>query len=320
MSTENESPADTLSALQQRRQASVLLLRVQWLLILLLIMAFAWLYIGQQRFQNQMNERLHSHEQVVSRLNEMDDRLFAISQQSLPEPKRQASSQAQNQLDLLRIQIQAVDRLLADNNYSAAIELLQGLRWQLSQSGNQMAPALTTMIKQSLNEDIERLQAQSSQPSPWQLQNIAIQDIQTFLQRIDGIGHTHSANQTQNTARISTEDRGNAAITRRQITIHEVIMTLNLAMQASNMHEKEQLVSYLQQARNQLQPLSAKEYKAATSNSTAHRKHQTLKDERGSSTEAPETIKDVMAWLDELIADAPSPAPLLTTQMLDKRQ
>lgn len=47
----------------------------------------------------------------------------------------------------------------------------------------------------------------------------------------------------------------NIALTRRQLTIHEVIMTLNLANQASNMRDKGQLVSYLRQARNQLQTL-----------------------------------------------------------------
>src|SRR5699024_12038586 len=83
------------------------LLRLQWLVILLLIAALLWLFISQQRFEHSINERLQSNEQVVSRLNEMDDRIFAMSQQTLPEPRVAASSQAQNQLDLLRIQIQA---------------------------------------------------------------------------------------------------------------------------------------------------------------------------------------------------------------------
>src|SRR5699024_11249614 len=60
-------------------------------------------------------------------------------------------------------------------------DLLRGLHWQLSQSSNEVAPALTVVIKQSLMKDIERLQARSSQPSPWQLQNLAIQNIQAFL-------------------------------------------------------------------------------------------------------------------------------------------
>lgn len=317
MSTELEPSSDTLAAVQQRRQASILLLRLQWLFILLLIIALAWLYVSQQRFQNQINERLHSNEQVVSRLNEMDDRLFAISQQSLPEPRSQAGSQAQNQLDLLRIQIQAADRLLADNNHSAAIDLLRGLQWQLSQSNNEIAPTLTIVIKQSLAEDIERLQAQSNQPSPWQLQNLAMQDIQEFLH---GTNYGNSID-ARNDGRDSTT---RATVTNRQLIIHEVIMTLNLAMQASNMREKEQLTSYLQQARKQLQvlvPNTSLPKNNAHANSvtpSTDTDKQTTGHQNSLTKEAPHNISEVMVWLDELIANAPAATPLLTTQMLDK--
>ncbi|MEJ6068000.1 hypothetical protein MT378_09655, partial [Psychrobacter sp. 16-Bac2893] len=84
MPMNSESLSKDPSALQQRRQANMFLLRLQWVVILLLIGVLLWLYISQQRFQHTVNERLQSNEQVVSRLNEMDDRLFAMSQQTLP--------------------------------------------------------------------------------------------------------------------------------------------------------------------------------------------------------------------------------------------
>ena len=323
MSINSESLSQEPSATQQRRQANVFLLRLQWLVILLLIAALLWLYISQQRFQHSVNERLQSNEQVVSRLNEMDDRLFAVSQQTLPEPQSQssASSQAQNQLDLLRIQIQAADRLLADNNDSAAIDLLRGLHWQLSQSSNEIAPALTIVIKQSLMKDIERLQASSAQPSPWQIQNLAIQNIQDFLHRYERL----SSESTQNN---STDD--NMSLTRKQLTIHEVIMTLNLASQASNMREQEQLVGYLRQARNQLKTLVPKSAlseesapKAAMANATDEAstgKKQTSTAKNLQTRSSPTNIVEVIDWLDKLIANAPKPTPLLTTQILDKPQ
>ncbi|MDE4454305.1 hypothetical protein [Psychrobacter sp. DAB_AL62B] len=303
MSMNSESLSKEPSAIQQRRQANMFLVRLQWVVILLLIAALLWLYISQQRFQHNINERLQSNEQMVSRLNEMDDRLFAVSQQTLPTPSTAASSQAQNQLDLLRIQIQAADRLLVDNNDSAAIDLLRGLHWQLSQSSNEIAPALTIVIKQSLLKDIERLQARSSQPSPWQLQNIAIQNIQEFL---------HSYESAVNS---------DINLTSRQLTIHEVIMTLNLAIQASNMREREQLIAYLSQARKQLQTLEPKdlESKASVPKTAASTK-------KGSSTNnlqtksSPTDISEVIDWLDRLIANAPKPTPLLTSQILNKSQ
>ncbi|MCG3858923.1 hypothetical protein [Psychrobacter sp. Ps2] len=343
MSMNSESLSKDLSTVQQRRQANILLLRMQWLVILLLIAALLWLYISQQRFQHSVNDRLQSNEQVISRLNEMDDRLFAMSQQTLPEPRVKASSQAQNQLDLLRIQIKAADRLLADSNDSAAIELLRGLHWQLSQSSNEIAPALTIVIKQSLLKDIERLQAQSSQPSPWQIQNLAIQNIQEFLHSHERLGSYEGTDlqrrelvdaaienkqQPKATNATDTSATSDTNLTRRQLTIHEVIMTLNLASQASNMRKQDQLVSYLTQARKQLKTLVPK---ASTSDNKKSAQAGAIgivqadkKRIDGQSNletmKAPSDIPEVIVWLNQLIAHAPKPTPLLTTEILDKPQ
>ncbi|MGM8937159.1 hypothetical protein ACS8E2_00530 [Psychrobacter glaciei] len=332
MSINSESLSKEPSAIQQRRQANTLLLRLQWLVILLLIAALLVLYISHQRFQHSVNERLQSNEQVVSRLNEMDDRIFAMSQQTLPEPSVATNNQAQNQLDLLRIQIQAANRLLADNNDSAAIDLLRGLHWQLAQSSNEIAPALTVVIKQSLLKDIERLQAQSAQPSPWQIQNLAIQNIQDFLHSHERAANSNSNGTSNNNGNESTQQsravsNNNLALTRRQLTIHEVIMTLNLANQASNMREQDQLVSYLTQARKQLKTLvpqssmtaskqPAQAAKSATS--TAESTNDLAKNLE--TMKAPSDIPEVLDWLDRLIANAPKPTPLLTAQILDKPQ
>ena len=343
MSMNSESLSKDPSTVQQRRQANILLLRMQWLVILLLIAALLWLYISQQRFQHSVNDRLQSNEQVISRLNEMDDRLFAMSQQTLPEPRVKASSQAQNQLDLLRIQIKAADRLLADSNDSAAIELLRGLHWQLSQSSNEIAPALTIVIKQSLLKDIERLQAQSSQPSPWQIQNLAIQNIQEFLHSHERLGSYEGTDlqrrelvdaaienkqQLKATNATDTSATSDTNLTRRQLTIHEVIMTLNLASQASNMRKQDQLVSYLTQARRQLKTLVPK---ASTSDNKKSAQAGAIgivqadkKPIDGQSNletmKAPSDIPEVIVWLNQLIAHAPKPTPLLTTEILDKPQ
>ncbi|MER2012274.1 hypothetical protein ACTXJF_07290 [Psychrobacter alimentarius] len=332
MPMNSESLSKEPSAVQQRRQATMFLLRLQWVVILLLIAALLALYISQQRFQKNINERLQSNEHVVGRLNEMDDRIFAMSQQTLPEPSTVASSQAQNQLDLLRIQTKAADRLLVDNNSSAAIELLRGLHWQLSQSNNEIAPALTVVIKQSLIKDIERLQAKSAQPSPWQLQNLAIQNMQDFL-------HDYERTMTANALSRSADNK--MSLTRQQLVIHEVIMTLNLAIQASNMREREQLIVYLSQARNQLQALvsqdllsrstvpqmSAPASKAKKTTTNGDSKNSDLDVETEVSDEgrlqtksSPTDIPEVIDGLDQLIANAPKTTPLLTTQILEKPQ
>ena len=315
MPMNSESLSKDPSALQQRRQANMFLLRLQWVVILLLIGVLLWLYISQQRFQHTVNERLQSNEQVVSRLNEMDDRLFAMSQQTLPATSAAVNSQAQNQLDLLRIQIQAADRLLADSNGSAAIDLLQGLHWQLSQKSNEIAPALTVVIKQSLVKDIERLQARSAQPSSWQLQNLAIQNIQDFLYRHERAANTElNSSPQKNTATSQFTD--NSRLTRRQLTIHEAIMTLNLASQASNMHDRDQLVMYLNQARKQLQTLMPKQ---AESQASIDNKQQSDKNDLQTKS-SPKNMPEVIEGLDRLIVNAPKTSPLLTSQILNKPQ
>ena len=321
MSIEPEAP----TAVQQRKQAGKLLLRLQWLLVLVLIIALVWLYISQQRFQNQVNERFQSTEQVVTRLNEIDDRLFANTQPTLPQAKGVTGNQAQNQLDLLRIQIQATDSLLANNNIKAAMDLLRGLQWQLSQKSNEIAPALTIVIQKALDEDIERLQAQSAQPSPWQLQNLAIQDIQAFL---------HSHERSNSHERVNSENKTlnqNALLTRRQLTIHEVIMTLNLAMQASNMRERDQLISYLSQARTQLQTLTSTPPSKQKATAPAKAKEDIKKvdsadrlDANGlnaavlDNMPAPTNIAEVIAWLDQLVPNAPTPTPLVSAQIVEQ--
>ncbi len=329
MSSESQTSSDLPSVVQQRKQANILLLRLQWLLLLLLAIALVWLYVSQQRFENQIIERLQNNEQVITRLNEMDDRLFAISQQTMPAPRAPMTNQAQNQLNLLRIQMQAADRLLVDNNYGATIELLEGLHWQLSQSNNEIAPALSVVIKQSLSEDIERLQARSAQPSQWQLQNLAIQNIQAFLHSYEAIAIDNSSIKTKtdpwNSQPNGQSAGSNMVLTKRQLTIHEVIMTLNLAIQASNMREPDQLKSYLNQARVQLQSLSSK----ATTNVKVLKKAQEDSNTEALSRaekntdklpllKAPNNIVEVIVWLDQLLANTPTATPLLTTQVLDQ--
>src|SRR5699024_10904720 len=57
MSMNSESLAKEPSAIQQRRQANMFLVRLQWLVILLLIAALLWLFISQQRFEHSIKDR-----------------------------------------------------------------------------------------------------------------------------------------------------------------------------------------------------------------------------------------------------------------------
>ena len=112
------------------------------------------------------------------------------------------------------------------------------------------------------------------------------------------------------------------SLTRRQLMIHEVIMTLNLATQASNMREKEQLVGYLRQARKQLQtlvPQTPTPKTISTDNKNSQTANSTIANKDKVQTKSsPNDITEVIDWLDRLITNAPKPTPLLTKQILDK--
>lgn len=314
---------------QQRRKAGQLLLWIQWLLILLLAAMIVWMLLSQQSFEQEVQTRLQNSEQVTTRLNEMDDRLYAISQQTLPTQPQPAGSQAHNQLEMLRIQLQAADRLLTDSNYKAVISLLRGLYWQLSQQSNEIAPALTIVIKQSLEQDIERLQAQSAQPNAWQLQNLAIADIQAFLR--EQVATRDTTSQPSNPKQARKPAQNVQQLATYDVLIHETIMTLNLAMQASNMRDNSLLLMYLQQAKAQLQPLKNMTSGSAnlnasqltdTAKATRNLSQRPANGESAAQTEAIElddlaTMQDALNWLNKLLADPPKPMTLVTTQVLD---
>ena len=56
------------------------------------------------------------------------------------------------------------------------------------------------------------------------------------------------------------------------------------------------------------------------SNDASVGKKQTSTDKSLPTRSSPTNIAEVIDWLDKLIANAPKPTPLLTTQILDKSQ
>ena len=138
-------------------------------------------------------------------------------------------------------------------------------------------------------------------------------DLQTAITKTAGNSNTTTLIQSQ-------------LLNRRQLIIHEVIMTLNLAIQASNMREQDQLASYLTQARTQLQTLTAKQPTTQKLSTPAKPKLSTKKNDQEDlsetnlldSMDAPNNIAEVIIWLDKLLANAPVPTPLVTAQILEQ--
>lgn len=269
---------------QQRHQANQFLILLQWTLLILLFVLIFWLYRDQQQIAQQINERKLSHDQLINRLNDIDDRLFSIQQNNLVESSNKSPESHQadpqtdpalNQIELIRIQLQVADKLLSEDNFDDTIKLLQNLNWQLDQSHNQIAPPLTQALKNSLNEDIKRLQAQHHQISPWQEYTLALKDLQSIL-------------------RTQLPTQHNRPLTLKDAIIYQIIMNLNLAQQSATQHQADMATLYLQQIKEQiintpnLLPLALE-------------------------TDPP---KDLLQWIDDLIKNPPKSPQLTSMQML----
>ena len=99
-------------------------------------------------------------------------------------------------------------------------------------------------------------------------------------------------------------------------------MTLNLATQASNMRERDQLANALRQARKQLQTLVPQNAVSQPQDNTKSSAKTDLKIAKTQinleAMAAPTTIQEVIDWLDQLIINVPVATPLTTTQVLNQ--
>ena len=85
------------------------------------------------------------------------------------------------------------------------------------------------------------------------------------------------------------------------------------------MREQDQFISYLTQARKQLQSLVPQSLEPKNSDKQTSLSTKKAVNETNVQTKSsPANIPEVIDWLDRLIANAPKPTPLLTTQILDQ--
>lgn len=226
----------------QQQQARRLLLIAQWLLLLVMLVVVIWLCLHEWNTDDGLLERVKSNEQMMARLNDMDDRLYAISQQTTPTPNKLDAEDVSNQLNILKIQSKSAENLLKFADYDAVIELLQAMQWQLSQENTRIAATLKLALKQSIAADVKTLEQQKTQPNQWQLHAVAINEAKTFLfSRV--------------TLRQNPYDQ--QALTQYDALIYQAIMTLNLASQAADLQNTDMMLMHLEQAKNQLTPLQS---------------------------------------------------------------
>lgn len=120
---------------EQNAQARLLLIQLQWLVIVLMIGAMIWQSYAQKQLAEHIDSRLQQTEKFTTRMNDMDDRLFAMTPS-----KEQAvdTLQAKNDAELVNLLINTAQTLYNKGDYTGAMRLLQSVSYKLDNKQYQL--------------------------------------------------------------------------------------------------------------------------------------------------------------------------------------
>ena len=173
---------------QQSEKAWRVLMRILWLMIALLGSGIVWLYTSFETLSSDVNNRLEKIATVDTRLNDMDDRLFAMTSLYGQTPTEKKVGENHDGA-LVQVEVALANELYKRGEYEKALTVLSVIRLQLNDLKGLSAPIKSALIK-SLQMDIEYITALKKQPDSWQAHIIKMRDIQAFLRR--------QTNQTKN--------------------------------------------------------------------------------------------------------------------------
>lgn len=265
----------------QTEQARRVLMRLQWLVIILLASGIVWLYVAFESVVGRVDERLAKIDGIDTRLNGMDDRIFALTPtDTLPAQLQKADTPSKDR-ELIYIQLGLVNQLFEQGNYEGTLTALRAIQWQLPQTDG-MASPVKSALAQSLDADIARLTALKNQPDAWQAHIVKMRDLQAFLR---------------------SQQNHHATLNRKDILLHDTTMLLSLAIGSANIRDKEQTNAYLTEAKSQLES-----YITLNGGNTQI-------DPNAKPTKLTST-KDALYAFYELLANSPKDEPLQSVQIL----
>lgn len=301
---------------KQADQARVVLMRLQWLVIILLAGGLLWLYLSFTSVVDKVDERLAKMDTVDTRLNDMDDRLFAIT--PTDSHKKTNKAEASKDAEFLKIELAMTNRLFEQGSYDDTLTALQAIDYQLGQMTG-IAPSVKSALSSSIKADIAYIGTLKTQPDAWQAHIIKMRDVQAFLR-------------TQQTS------TPNAPLSRGDILLHDASMMLSLAIGSANVRDRGLMTSYLQEVRSQLEshitlhggkidPESLKKQSEQTALANKASDRDGKKDGKTTNNTdtktgqvgqqvALNTIDDALFWVYDLLANSPKNKELSSVQML----
>ncbi len=279
---------------QQTEQARRVLMRLQWLVIILLTGGLIWLYNAFESVVTRVDTKLTKIDTVDTRLNNIDDRLFALTPAETSHQANQPNSHQEK--ELFYIELTLANQLFRQGNFEDTLTALQAIQWQLTHRSALAAPIKAT-LQESLKQDIAYVNALKNQPDAWQSHTIKMQEVQTFLRK----------QQSNNTG----------ALSRNDILLHDATMLLSLAVGSANARDRNQMTAYLQEVKTQLQT-----YIELNGSQLESTKTKTDPDNLSGSPAVNQTLTspaDALYQINELLANTPRNKGLQSTQILQNQ-
>lgn len=279
----NQPPTDS----DQNAHARLVLIQVQWLMTILLMSGLLWLGNNQRQLEHSVNDRLAATEHLRTRINDLDDRLFAVS----PAQTRQTSSRnASNDWQIVSVQMSSVERLYAQGDYGNASELLKSIDWQLGNENLNLATPLKIALKQAIKDDLTAITTQQNSPDDWQVYTLKLQALQRYV-----------------ASQLSQDNE----LSKTELALHTAHTFLGLAIADSKLHRQETINLHLIEIQNQLAWL-VKHGDYANANNTNDATQSTI------GELSVDNLDGAMAMINELLGNPPKKLPLISPQLLGR--
>lgn len=293
----------TAKTAEQNAQARLVLIQLLWIFVVLLITAMVWLYSNQKKLALHLEERLAVIQSFDGRMNDMDDRIFAMT--AMPQ-KAGDERLAQSDIQLTQVQMDVVDRLYRQGNYGDAFEMLKILQEQLRTDELSLAAPLKSSLASAISEDLASLEALQKTIDPWQAQVIRLQEIQSYLRHLE-----------------SDLPKGEM-LSRKEVGLRDAMMSISLAIGATTIKDRTTMVGYMNDSLYQLKRLEElgvdkvqKSDKPTLPTNAPQATEPQNTNEQSANGQGIETMAQAMFAINHLLANPPS-LPTLKSVLLFK--
>lgn len=272
--TDNNSKEKTQHTAEQNAQARLVLIQLLWLFVVLIMLAMAWLYNNQQKLALHVEERLAVIKSFEGRMNDVDDRLFAMS--ASPQHTKNERT-GQHDMQLLGVQLDVVDRLYRQGNYNDAGEMLKILQEQLGNDEMALAVPLKSSLITAIKEDLASLTVLQKTTDPWQADMARLQEVQSYLRYLE------------------RQLPISQALTREEMLIRDGAIAISLAIGATAMRDRAMMVGYLNDSLHhlkRLEELGKNTSEPPTQKSSERKKSQNQEPSQDTSEESMAEIDD----------------------------